>query len=108
MTFSLAELQGLHYCVRVADSVLPQDHPSREHLPVLLGRVEEAISLTRNESDCDQPELMSYDTDRIGTAEAAQIIGCTQRRVQQKIAAGEISAEKIRGHYVLRRKDIAA
>jgi excisionase family DNA binding protein len=108
MSFSLSELRGLHYCVRVADSVLPQDHPSREHLPVLLGRVETEISRTRNESDCLDGQLKQDKTDRIGTAEAAQIIGCTQRRVQQKIAAGEISAEKVSGHYVLRRKDIAA
>lgn len=108
MTFSLSELRGLHYFVRVADSVLPQHHPSREHLPVLLGRVEEAISLTRNESDCLDEQLKQDDTNRIGTAEAAIALHLSQRRVQQMIKTGEIPAEIIGGRYLLRKGDIAS
>ena len=50
---------------------------------------------------------MSQTMTDIGTAEAATVMGCTQRRVQQKIAGGQLNAEIISGRYVLRRKDIA-
>jgi hypothetical protein len=106
---SVGELRVLEYFVRVADSVLPHHHPSRLQLPVLLDRVqaELGISRERNEIDCAVGQLDESADEYIGTAEAAATMGCTQRRVQQKIASGELNAEIISGRYVLRRKDIA-
>jgi excisionase family DNA binding protein len=105
--FFAAELRVLHYYVRVADSVLPPEHESRRHLPSLLERVESEISASRrrSETDTDSGELETHD--RIGTAEAAQILRCTQRRVQQRIRNGSLRAEIIGRSYFLNRKDIA-
>ena len=107
--FSIGELRGLEYFVRVADSILPHHHPSRLQLPVLLARVQAQLSTSRerNETGCGMEQLDESDDDYIGTAEAATVMGCTQRRVQQKIAGGQLNAEIISGRYVLRRKDIA-
>jgi hypothetical protein len=107
--FSVCELRGLEYFVRVADSVLPRHHPGRLQLPVLLARVQREIGISRerNETDCGEEQLDGSNDDCIGTAEAAAVMGLTQRRVQQKIAGGELNAEIISGRYVLRRKDIA-
>ena len=107
MTFSAGELRVLHYFVRVADSVLPPNHPSRKHLPLMLERVETEISISRerNESDSLSGELESEDM--IGTAEAASIMALTQRRVQQRSKSGELRAEKIGRTYFLNRRDIA-
>jgi hypothetical protein len=107
VTFSLGELYRLHYFVRVADSVIPPNHPSREHVPVMLERVECEISISRerNENSCGDGELEP--DDRVGTAEAASIMAVTQRRVQQKIRSGELRAEKISRTYFLNRRDIA-
>jgi hypothetical protein len=109
VTFSVGELRGLEYFVRVADSILPHHHPSRLQLPVLLARVQREIGISRerNETDCGDEQLDESHDDYIGTAEAAAVMGCTQRRVQQKIFRGELNAEIISSRYLLRRKDIA-
>jgi excisionase family DNA binding protein len=105
--FLAAELRVLHYYVRVADSVLPPDHESRRHLPALSERIMDniSVSLTRNETGAGSGESETHET--VGTAAAAQLLGCTQRRIQQRIKTGEIPAKIVGRTYVIERKDLA-
>jgi excisionase family DNA binding protein len=106
--WTTAELRVLHYFVRVADSVLPTDHASRCHLPSLLERILEGISISRERSDTDTADEESEPHDKVGTAYAAELLGCTQRRIQQRIKAGDIPAETVGRIYLINRRDIAA
>ena len=105
--FNVPELRWLHYSTAVAAQVLTRDGHSSAALAVaMLERINTviAVSRERNESDCAAPEL---DRDEIvGTAEAAQIMGCSQRRVQQRIAAGDLDAEQIGRTYYLNRREV--
>jgi excisionase family DNA binding protein len=93
--------------VDIADSVLKFDDPRRRWLPALAELLEAQIGISRERSEsCSDGGQLERD-DRIGTAEVASILGCTQRRVQQKIKSGELTAEIIGRNYVLKRRDIA-
>jgi excisionase family DNA binding protein len=103
-----ATLNLLRWCVDLADGLLGRDwpnHPARDALPDARDWLDTAISRTRNRDADPLPELEP--TERIGTAEAANILQLSQRRVQQKIRDGDLKAEKIGRSYFLNRTDIA-
>lgn len=109
--FTRPELTTLLACARLVDAMRkPPEHPFNAVLPPLLDKLTSEISPTRRDSNADERELKADndDRDRIGTAAAAKLLNCTQRRVQQKIESGELQAEKVSGRYILNRKDIAA
>ena len=104
--FTPEELDWIRFCANCAAQMIPPGHRSQFIPPAVLDRVNTviAVSRERNESDCAAPEL---DRDEIvGTAEAAQIMGCSQRRVQQRIAAGDLAAELVGRNYLLRRVNL--
>lgn len=107
MTFSIAELRILEYFVRVADSVLPQNNSSRPHLPLIIDRIstELRVSRERNETSTDVGELDKRYL--LSTAQAAKELGCSQRRVQQRIKRGELPATQVGRDYFIDRRDIA-
>jgi excisionase family DNA binding protein len=103
-----ATLHLLRWCIGLAEGVLGRDcpdHPMRPALPDARDWIDAEISLARNQSDDVLPE--SEPTEWITTAETAKILGLTQRRVQQKIKAGELKAERFGRTYRLNRRDIA-
>jgi excisionase family DNA binding protein len=108
---TVGELATARYLFDVAASVLRRDlpgHPALHAVPTLAAWITAQISLRRNRDDPDLEESTPGDgNDLITTAEAANILQLTQRRVQQKIAAGELRAEKIGRESFLRREDIA-
>jgi hypothetical protein len=77
----VATLRLLRYCVCVTDSVLRPGELVRELFPDVLDWLDAEISCARNDSDDPLPEWNL--TELIGSAEAATILGVTQRRVQQ-------------------------
>ena len=104
--FTAAELESLRYLVSVAAQFIPANHSSRPHAQTMAARVRDelAVSRERSESDCAAPEL---DRDQIvGTSEAARVLGCSQRRVQQRIAAGDLAAELVGRTYLLRKVNL--
>lgn len=105
--FSPQELRWIHYSTAVAAQVLTRDgHPSAPIPAAMLDRIsaEIAAARERNETDCAAPGL---DREQIiSTAQAARILGCSQRRVQQRIAAGDLTAERVGRTYYLNRRDI--
>lgn len=106
--FSVAELHMLRYLIAVAQQVIPLTHESRRVADHMVPRVAAELSAARERSEtgCDKTGL-DHDDEIISTAEAAQIIGCSQRRVQQRIAAGDLVADRIGRTYFLHRRDIA-
>lgn len=103
--FSAAELRLLGWFVKVAEQVIPAGHPSRPHIATMLDRLTCAVSFERNPEQAGTRESNQYN--RIGTSEAAQILGCTQRRVQQRIAAGQLPAHRIGRTYFIDRNVIS-
>ena len=106
LMFTAAELESLRYLVAVAAQFIPANHSSRPHAQTMAARVRDelAVSRERSESDCAAPELECEQI--IGTAEAARIVGCSQRRVQQRITAGDLAAERVGRTYYIRRSDL--
>lgn len=94
--------------VKLADQLLGRDrpdHPARRGLPAAIDWLDFEISHARNQSDDTLPQ--SGPVEWITTAQTAKLLGLTQRRVQQKIKAGELKAETIGRRYFLNRRDIA-
>lgn len=107
MTFSEPELHRLNYAVQVAEAATAPGNPVAKHLLDLRVRVEqelEDLSRRRNESLCSTGEL---DRDElVGTADAARILGISQRRIQQLIRDGDLEATVVNGTFVIRQKDL--
>ena len=106
LMFTPADLRLLRYLVAVARQCIPPNHASAPHAATRFARVdaELAVSRRRSESDCATPHLENGDY--VGTAEAARLLGCSQRRVQQRIAAGELTAVLVGRTYCVNRRDI--
>lgn len=107
MMFSPEELRWLHYSTAVAVQVLTRDgHPSAPIPAAMLDRIKAEIAAARerNESASGTEQLERGEI--VSTAEAARILGCSQRRIQQRIAAGDLTAERVGRTYYLRRMDI--
>ena len=104
--FTAAELRVLRYVCTVAAQVIPPNHPSRTQAQSIAARVdaeldaELTVSLERNETDCAAPELNR--DEYVGSAEAARLLGCSQRRVQQRAAAGELPAVLVGRSYAIK------
>ncbi|BBU23279.1 hypothetical protein [Mycobacterium xenopi] len=99
-----AELKACHYCARVVDAVTAPDHPIRRWLPALLERLQTELSTSRsrngNVAAAEQLDM----TELIGTAQAAAILGRTQRRVQQ--IAADLDGQTVDGRLLFRRSDV--
>lgn len=101
--FNEAELRLLAYVCAIAAQVIPANHPSRTQARTIAVRVETEISRRRNhgsETACTPPELNR--DEYVGTAEAARLLGCSQRRVQQRAAAGELPAVLVGRSYAIK------
>jgi excisionase family DNA binding protein len=105
--FRVKQLELIHYYVRVADSVLPADHKSRDGLDEVRDDVEVQIARSRARTENDAALREFEVDDKITTAEAARLMDCSQRWVQYKIKRGELRAETFGRSYVLNRRDIA-
>lgn len=108
--FSESDLHRLHYVAQWAENTLPADRPTRRHLPELRTRIKQALedlARARNQTPCGTGELNMEVTELIGTAEAAKILGCSQRRIQQRIKSGHLDATVIAaGVYLIRKQDL--
>jgi excisionase family DNA binding protein len=105
---TLAELGAARYFVDVAEWVLKRnipDSPALLAVPAVHAWITATVSSTRNRGDDDSGEWEP--TDLLTTAQAADVMNLTQRRVQQKIKAGELRAQKMGRESFLRRRDIA-
>ena len=92
---SAGELRLLAWFVRVARQILPADHPAAKQTGVMLRRLDAHLGVAR-ERNPETPrngELKHGTT--MSTREAAALLGVSQRRVQQRIAAGEIPARRV-------------
>lgn len=97
--FTAAELRLLGWFVRVAEQVIPAGHPSRPHIAGMLDRLACTVSSERNSDQAGTRESNQHNT--ITTREAARLLGCTQRRIQQRCAAGELPAHRIGRAYFI-------
>lgn len=102
--FTAAEVRLLVWFVRVAEQVVPTGHPSRPHIATMLERLTCAISLERNPEQVSARESNQHNA--ITTREAARLLGCTQRRIQQRIAAGQLPAHRVGRAYFIDRNAI--
>jgi excisionase family DNA binding protein len=98
---SAGELRLLAWFVRVARQILPADHPAAKHTGTMLRRLDAHLSVARERNPGTAPGgELSYGT-ALSTREVAALLGVTQRRVQQRIAAGEIPARRVGRTYVI-------
>lgn len=110
MSFTPAELHRLNYIVQLAETTIAPGRPTAKHLPDLRARIEAelaTVSSTRNRTCCSAGQLEVTTENLINSAEAANMLGCSQRRIQQRIRNGELQAVTVSGRYLLHRKDIA-
>lgn len=105
--FTDAELRALRYLVAVAGQVIPSGHPSRPHAETMRARVDAELAIARERSETDCLAAGLERDEIVSTAQAARILGCSQRRIQQRIACGELAAELVGRTYYLHRRDIA-
>lgn len=105
--FTAQELRWIHYSTAVAAQVLTRDgHPSAPIPAAMLDRINAEITAARERNEPRSATEQLERDEIISTAEAARIIGCSQRRVQQRIAAGDLTAERVGRTYYLNRRDI--
>ena len=104
--FTPEELDWIRFCANCAAQMIPPGHRSQFIPPAVLDRVNTALAVSRerNEPDCAASQLNRDEI--VGTAEAARIMGCSQRRVQQHIAAGDLDAERIGRTYLIKRREV--
>lgn len=109
MTFAEDELHRLLFAVHVAEAKISPDMPTAKYLPALRAHIKAelcAIARTRNHCLRSRGKLVDT-TEFVGTAEAAKIFGCSQRRIQQRIQRGDFEAIIVAGRYLIRREEIA-
>ena len=96
-----AELRLLVYFVQVARQVIPKNHPAAKHTATMLRRLDARIGVAR-ERNPETPSngKLKHGT-TISTSEAAALLGISQRRVQQRIAAGEIPARRVGRTFII-------
>ena len=104
--FTRAELRLLAYFVRVSEQFIPRNHDSYRHIAAMLARIDQTCgcSLERTSQQCGVGELKA--DNRIGTREAARLIGCTTRAVQQRIRRGTLRADRIGRTYLIDPEDL--
>jgi hypothetical protein len=103
---SAVTLNTLRWCVKLADGLLDRDypdHPARDALPAAVDWLDQ-ISSTRNE--IVEASAALAELDLIGSSEAGDIVGVTQRRAQQ--LADTLGGRKINGAYVFPRGAVIA
>jgi excisionase family DNA binding protein len=96
-----AELRLLGYFVQVARQVIPKNHPAAKHTASMLRRLDARLGVSRGrnpETTCNGH--LNHGT-TMSTREAAELLGISQRRVQQRIAAGEIPARRVGRTYLI-------
>jgi hypothetical protein len=104
MTLPVDALKALRYCVKVTDSVLRPDDPFRRFVPPLLEDLDTGISTSRSRSENDSARGQLGEKEMIGTREAATILSCTQRRVQQ--IAASLDGERVGNTWLFARADV--
>jgi excisionase family DNA binding protein len=98
---SAGELRLLAWFVQVARQFLPADHPAAKHTAVMLRRLDARLGVAR-ERNPETPRNGNLNHGRtISTREAAELLGISQRRVQQRIRAGEIPARRVGRTYII-------
>jgi hypothetical protein len=100
-------LKTLRWFVELADQLLDRDcpdHPARRGLPAAVDWLDSEVSRSRNEAAEIRGSLAKLDL--IGSAEAAEILECTQRRAQQ--LADDIGGLRIGNRYVFPRAAVIA
>jgi excisionase family DNA binding protein len=98
---TVAELRLLGYFVRVARQVIPKNHPAADHTAAMLKRLDARLGVAR-ERNPETPRNGNLNHGRtISTREAAELLGISQRRVQQRIRAGEIPARRVGRTYII-------
>ena len=98
---SAGELRLLAWFVRVACQILPADHPAAKHTGTILRRLDARLGVARERNLGTVPGgELSHGT-ALSTREVAELLGVTQRRVQQRIAAGEIPARRVGRTYII-------
>ncbi len=98
---SAGELRLLAWFVRVARQILPADHPAAKHTAVMLRRLDAHLGVARERNPVTVPGGELSHGNALSTREAAELLGVTQRRVQQRIAAGEIPARRVGRTYII-------
>ena len=107
--FDADDLPTLRYLVAVAVQCIPANHTSAPHAAAMLARVDTALAASRrrnhtSENSCTRTQL---ERDQyVGTAEAARLLGCSQRRVQQRARSGGLTAELVGRTYLIHRRDL--
>ena len=92
---SAGELRLLAWFVRVARQILPADHPAAKQTGVMLRRLDAHLDVARERNPRTAPGGQLSHGNALSTREVAALLGVTQRRVQQRIAAGEIPARRV-------------
>jgi len=108
MMLTVAELTALRHYIDVATQMLARELPGCASLAAeatVRAWLTSEISRQRNTGEHD-PEESSI-PELLSTRQAAKAMGRSQRRIQQKIKAGQLRAEKIGRESFLRREDIA-
>jgi excisionase family DNA binding protein len=98
---SPGELRLLAWFVRVARQMIPADHPAAKHTGTILRRLDARLGVARERNpETPRNGKMKHGT-TMSTREAAALLGVSQRRVQQRIAAGEIPARRVGRTYII-------
>jgi excisionase family DNA binding protein len=98
---STGELRLLAWFVRVARQILPADHPAAKQTGVMLRRLDAHLGVARERNPKTALNGKWKHGTTISTSEAAALLGVTPRRVQQRIAAGEIPARRVGRTYII-------
>jgi excisionase family DNA binding protein len=98
---SPGELRLLAWFVRVARQILPADHPAAKHTGTMLRRLDARLGVARERNPGTPRNGHLNHGTTMSTREAAALLGVSQRRVQQRIAAGEIPASRVGRTYII-------